>query len=245
MVPLLIPWLLSHLLMEPCLQGSLISFKVGVKSLVNFSTDRPVSHPRYASAPGSKLSWRSPNTEGNPEKNKQLQAGNAPVDDEIPPKIFKEGGEVITVKLTELMQQFWVKGSVPRDFKDANATIPPVQEQRWQSILWQPQYKGISLLSIQGKIMARIILSCITHHLLDDFRLRESVCLQEKQRDNRHDIPRRKDQGKVLRAESELVHPLCDQGLWYGLLVGWTCGLNGRHALPENGLLLWGRQRCT
>ena len=41
--------------------------------------------------------------------------------DEIPPKIFKEGGEVITVKLTELMQQFWVKGSVPRDFKDANA----------------------------------------------------------------------------------------------------------------------------
>ena len=115
------PWLLSHLLMEPCLQGSLISFKVGVKSLANFSTDRPVSHARYASAPGSKLSWRSPNTEGNPEKNKQLQAGKAPVADEIPPKIFKEGGEVITVKLTELMQQFWVKGSVPRDFKDANA----------------------------------------------------------------------------------------------------------------------------
>ena len=51
----------------PCLQGSLISFKVGVKSLANFSTDRPVSHPRYASAPGSKLSWRSPNSEGNPE----------------------------------------------------------------------------------------------------------------------------------------------------------------------------------
>ena len=47
-------------------------------------------------------------------------------------------------------------------------------------------------MSIQGKIMARIILSCITHHLLDDFRLRESVCLQEKQRDNRHNIPRRK-----------------------------------------------------
>ena len=95
--------------------------------------------------------------------------------------------------------------------------------------------------------LARIILSCITHHLLDDFCLRESVCLQEKQRDNRHNIPRRKDQGKVPRAESEPVHPLCapDQGLWYGLLVGWTRGLSGRHALPEDGLLLWGRQRCT
>ena len=84
------PWLLSHLLMEPCLQGSLISFKVGVKSLANFSTDRPVSHARYASAPGSKLSWRSPNTEGNPEKNKQLQAGKAPVADDLQKSLRRE-----------------------------------------------------------------------------------------------------------------------------------------------------------
>ena len=37
---------------------------------------------------------------------KQLQVGEAPVPDAIPPKIFKEGGEVIAVKLTELMLQF-------------------------------------------------------------------------------------------------------------------------------------------
>ena len=51
---------------------------------------------------------------------KQLQAGEAPVPDGIPPKIFKEGGEVIAVKLTELMQQFWDKDLVPQEFKDAN-----------------------------------------------------------------------------------------------------------------------------
>ena len=63
----------------------------------------------------------APTVEETQNKNKQLQAGKEPVADGIPPKIFKEGGEVITVKLTELMQQFWVKDSVPEDFKDANA----------------------------------------------------------------------------------------------------------------------------
>ena len=63
----------------------------------------------------------APTVEETQNKNKQLQAGKEPVAGGIPPKIFKEGGEVITVKLTELMQQFWVKDSVPEDFKDANA----------------------------------------------------------------------------------------------------------------------------
>ena len=53
---------------------------------------------------------------------KQLQAGEAPVPDGIPPKLFKEEGEVIAVagKLTELMQEFWDKDLVPQEFTDAN-----------------------------------------------------------------------------------------------------------------------------
>ena len=53
---------------------------------------------------------------------KQLQAGEAPVPNGIPPKLFKEDGEVIAVagKLTELMQEFWDKGLVPQEFTDAN-----------------------------------------------------------------------------------------------------------------------------
>ena len=52
--------------------------------------------------------------------------------------------------------------------------------------------------------MARIILSCIIHQLLDDFRLRESVCPQKKQRDNRHNIRLGKDQGKCREQNQSL-----------------------------------------
>ena len=50
-VPLPMPSLLSHLLMEPCLQRSLISFNAGVKSSTNFSTD----HLRSTSKPSKKF----------------------------------------------------------------------------------------------------------------------------------------------------------------------------------------------
>ena len=96
-VPLPMPWLLSHLLMEPWLQRSLISFNAGVKSSSNFSTD----HLRSTSKPSKKCLLEET------QKNvKQLQAGEVPVPDGIPLKIFKEGGEVIAVKLTELILQF-------------------------------------------------------------------------------------------------------------------------------------------
>ena len=42
---------------------------------------------------------------------KELQAGEAPVPDWIPPKIFKEGGDVTAVKLTELMLPFGTRAN--------------------------------------------------------------------------------------------------------------------------------------
>ena len=53
------------------------------------------------------------------------------------------------------------------------------------------------MLSIAGKIIARIILNRVTQHPLDDV-VSESLRLQTKQRDN---------PGKVPGAESEPVHP--------------------------------------
>ena len=151
MAPLSISWPLSHIRLELCLQGSLISFKVGEKSLANFSTNRPVSNPRYTSAPGSKLSWRSPNTGGDPEKNKKLQAEKAPVPDEIPSWRLQE-----------------------------HQRHPPVQEQKWQSILLQPQ-RHLAVEYFRK--------SHGTHHTelyhtrpLGWFRVRESLCLQELNR---------------------------------------------------------------
>ena len=77
-----------------------------------------------------------------------------------------------SAKLTELIKQLWDKGSVPKDFKDANA-IHLYKDKNDKAS--RDNHRGISLLSIPGKIMARIILSCITHHLLDDF-VSESQC---------------------------------------------------------------------
>lgn len=103
---------------------------------------------------------------------KQLQAGKAPGPDGIPPEIFKEGGEAIATKLTELMQQFWEEGSVPQDFKDAN--IIHLYKNKGDRASCD-NHRGISLLSIAGKIMARVVLNRITHHLLDDV-VSESQC---------------------------------------------------------------------
>ena len=125
--------------------------KLVKKSLANFSTNRPVSNPRYTSAPGSKLSWRSPNTGGDPEKNKKLQAEKAPVPDEIPSWRLQE-----------------------------HQRHPPVQEQKWQSIVWQPQ-RHLAVEYFRK--------SHGTHHTelyhtrpLGWFRVRESLCLQELNR---------------------------------------------------------------
>ena len=173
MAPLSISWLLSHIRLEPCLQGSQISFKVGEKSLANFSTNRPVSNPRYTSAPGSKLSWRSPNTGGNPEKNKKLQAGKAPVPDEIPSSRLQ-----------------------------GHQRHPTVQEQRWQSIVWQPQRQ--SAVEYYRKSHGTYHTELYHTRPLGWFRVGESVCLQEKQRDNRHDIRRTTYQGKCREQNQSL-----------------------------------------
>ena len=103
---------------------------------------------------------------------KQLQAGKAPGPDGIPPEIFKEGGVTIAIKLTELIQQFWEEGSVPQDFKDAN--IVHLYKNKGDRASCD-NHRGISLLSIAGKIMARVVLNRITHHLLDDV-VSESQC---------------------------------------------------------------------
>lgn len=103
---------------------------------------------------------------------KQLQMGKAPGPDGIPPEIFKEGGEAIVIKLTELLQQFWEEGSVPQDFKDAN--IIHLYKNKGDRASCD-NHRGISLLSTAGKIMARVVLNRITHHLLDEV-VSESQC---------------------------------------------------------------------
>ncbi|XP_027210085.2 probable RNA-directed DNA polymerase from transposon BS [Penaeus vannamei] len=87
-------------------------------------------------------------------------------------QLFKLVGEAMAVKLTELMQQFCEAGSVPQNFNDANVIHLNKNKGSRASC---DNHRGISLLSITGKIMALNILNRILHHLLDDV-VSESQC---------------------------------------------------------------------
>nr|VZI07674.1 unnamed protein product [Spirometra erinaceieuropaei] len=64
--------------------------------------------------------------------------------------------------LTALFQEMWRHGEVPQDFKDA--TIVLLYKRKGNSQLCD-NHRGISLLNIAGKIVARILLNRLNNHL--------------------------------------------------------------------------------
>ena len=109
---------------------------------------------------------------------KQLQTGKAPGPDGIPAEVFKLAGETLITHLTRMFQVFWANGQLPQDLRDANI-IHLYKNKGDRSSC--DNHRGISLLSIAGKILARIMLNRITKHILDDV-VSESQCGFRKQR---------------------------------------------------------------
>ena len=109
---------------------------------------------------------------------KQLQTGKAPGPDGIPAEVFKAGGETLITHLTRMFQVFWANGQLPQDLRDANI-IHLYKNKGDRSSC--DNHRGISLLSIAAKILARIMLNRITKHILDDV-VSESQCGFRKQR---------------------------------------------------------------
>ena len=119
-----------------------------------------------------------PNTAEADAAIKQLQTGKAPGPDGIPAEVFKAGGETLITHLTRMFQVFWANGQLPQDLRDANI-IHLYKNKGDRSSC--DNHRGISLLSIAGKILARIMLNRITKHILDDV-VSESQCGFRKQR---------------------------------------------------------------
>jgi hypothetical protein len=96
-----------------------------------------------------------------PELNELLDAiqatseGKAPGRDRIPAEIWKHGGMNLTTCLHNLMLQIWHCEEVPQDWKDAS--IIPIFKKGDRKDCGN--YRGISLLSIVGKILSRILLN--------------------------------------------------------------------------------------
>ena len=108
----------------------------------------------------------------------QLSSGKAPGADSIPDEVYKEGGEALTLKLLDLFQLVWNKELVPQELKDASIIHVYKRKGNHQSC---DNHRGISLLSIAGKILARVLLNRLMDHL-EKGLLPESQCGFRKER---------------------------------------------------------------
>ena len=110
---------------------------------------------------------------------KLLSSGKTPGSDAIPAEIYKAGGPPVAEKLTELFHIMWRKEAIPQEFKDA--TIIHLFKRKGNPQVCD-NHRGISLLSIAGKILARVLLNRLNEHLERPGLLLESQCGFRKNR---------------------------------------------------------------
>ena len=103
---------------------------------------------------------------------KQMTSGKAPGPDAIPAEVYKTGGETIRNQLTSLFQSMWNEEQLPQEFRDATIVHIYKRKGNRQSC---DNHRGISLLSIAGKILARVLLNRLLEHL-EQGLLPESQC---------------------------------------------------------------------
>ena len=108
---------------------------------------------------------------------KLLCRGKSPGMDGIPADIFLIGGPDLIKKLTQLLVEIWKKGEVPQDFKDAS--LVSLFKKGKRSVC--DNHRGISLLSVVGKILARIIINRINEKITNTV-CSESQCGYRKGR---------------------------------------------------------------
>jgi len=95
----------------------------------------------------------------------QMSSRKAPGSDAIPAEVYKAGGPIMLQRPTQLFQSVWIAGEVPQQFKDASIVHIHKQKSNRQSC---DNHRGISLLSIAGKILARVLLNRLTKRLERD-----------------------------------------------------------------------------
>ena len=84
-----------------------------------------------------------------------LPDGKAPGMDGIPAEIYRCSKDTILPRLHELLCECWTKGEVPQDMRDAN--IVTIYKNKGDKSDCN-NYRGISLLSIAGKVFAKVAL---------------------------------------------------------------------------------------
>ena len=100
-----------------------------------------------------------------------LKNGKAPGKDAIPPEVIKHGKHALLHHLHVLLLLCWKEGTVPQDMRDAN--IVTLYKNRGDRSDCN-NYRGISLLSVVGKVFARVALTKL--QILAERTLPESQC---------------------------------------------------------------------
>ena len=90
-----------------------------------------------------------------------LKDGKAPGGDGFPAEVWKHGGYNLFSRLHQLITNAWEMGYVPQAWKDASIVTIYKKGDRTDF----GNYRGISLLSIAGKIFARILLNRLSTHI--------------------------------------------------------------------------------
>ena len=102
----------------------------------------------------------------------QLKSRKAAGVDGIPPEIWKHGGPALHDKLYDLLVCCWEQGKLPQDLRDA--VIITLYKNRGEKSDCS-NYRGITLLSIAGKILARVLLNRLVPTITEE-NIPESQC---------------------------------------------------------------------
>nr|XP_014348156.1 PREDICTED: uncharacterized protein LOC106704818 [Latimeria chalumnae] len=86
---------------------------------------------------------------------KEIAPGKAAGNDQIPPELLKAGGRKLASDIHALLCTCWEESHIPQDLKDAK--IITLYKNKGDRADYN-NYRGISLLSVVGKVLARVML---------------------------------------------------------------------------------------
>ncbi|KAK2573141.1 RNA-directed DNA polymerase from mobile element jockey [Acropora cervicornis] len=103
---------------------------------------------------------------------RKTNSHKAPGIDGLPAEVYKYGGDQLLEKLTSLFTLCWSKGEVPGDLRDA--VIVSLYKHKGEKSDCS-NYRGVTLLSTAGKILARVLLDRLIPAIVEEV-LPESQC---------------------------------------------------------------------
>ena len=119
---------------------------------------------------------------------KEMSSGKAPGIDGIPAEVLKYGGPSLVTHLTDLIGKIWEEKAVPQDFKDA--LLVHVYKHKGDRACCN-NHRGISLLCIAGKVLARVLLNRLNDHVHNNSVIPASQCpvrVSCRSRNHGHDL---------------------------------------------------------